>query len=396
MKIYKNRYIICILITLTGVLLISCSDNTVNTKIPQLPIANISSPMWPQIGFNAQNTSSPYAPKVMCRPVELGETDWYYEFPNAYYSDGAEFCVDSKNNIYFFSQQHPLHKIYKFRPDGSVIWTIDSLNEWNHAFISLSSDEAKIYFNSQARLYCYDSTGNYIWHVNDIGMYPKPSVGKDGTIYTVIGQNISAVNPDGTIKWISGVSVPAMAIYLALDAEGNIYAPGGNITKLDKNGNTVWTFNTEHSNFLTFGVVIDAFGNLYFTNYSGGNILYSVSKTGSLKWFSPASSFSAPVIDYNNKIYTAGMTINCFDTSGQVIWSKPSSIATGESPVIDDFGNIYFITDSPIKAISYDNQGNIRWVCDIFQLPSLPPPSLMPMGRMLIAPKRANKIACIK
>ncbi len=60
MKTYKNRYIQSILITLLTVLFISCSDNSVVNKGPQLPIAIINDPMRPQIGYNAQNTSSPF------------------------------------------------------------------------------------------------------------------------------------------------------------------------------------------------------------------------------------------------------------------------------------------------------------------------------------------------
>jgi hypothetical protein len=398
MKIYKNRYTQSILITLLTVLFISCSDNSVNTTGPQLPIAIINDPMWPQTGYNAQNTSNPYAPRVICNSVNLGQIDWYYEFPNTSYSDGAEFCVDSKNNIYYFSQQNPLHKIYKFRPDGSVIWIIDSLNSWNHAYVSLSSDEAKIYFNSGSSLYCHDSSGNFLWSVENIGMYPKPSIGKDGTIYTLIGHNAAAVNPDGSIKWISGAAVPPIAIYLSLDREENIYVGGDNITKLDKNGNTVWTFSPDSVSSLISGAVIDGYGNLYFTNYFDGTKLYSLTKDGILRWIAPSSSYSPPAIDIRNRIYTVGMTVNCYDTSGQIIWTKPmpSGIFTGESPVLDDEQNIYFITDSPIKAVSFDNSGNQRWVTDIFNSASLPKPALMPMGRMLIAPKRAYKIACVK
>jgi hypothetical protein len=174
-----NKIVTIIILISLSFIISSCSD-TVNNVI--VPPEHDYSPMWPQIGYNAQNTSNPYAPKVKCQPVQLGTVDWYYEFPQAYYSDGAEFTVDSKSNIYFISQQDPIHKVYKFRTDGTVIWKIDSVHSYNYAFITLSSDESKIYFHSRELLYCYDSSGKYNWNTQQGWIYPKPSIGKDGTI----------------------------------------------------------------------------------------------------------------------------------------------------------------------------------------------------------------------
>lgn len=396
MRHKRNRYIKSILITLLSVLLTSCSDDSVITT-GENPVVIVHTPMWPQSGYNAQNTSSPYAPYAHCNPVNLGEVEWYYDFGN-YGSDGAEFCVDSKNNIYFFSQQEPAHKLYKFRSNGTVIWIADSLNSFNHAYVSLSPNETKIYFNIDNGLYCYDSSGNFVWKLTDYSMYPKPSIGKDGTIYTAINQKAAAVNPNGSIKWISNEQVPYIAVYFVLDRDENIYIAGDNIKKIDKNGITVWTVYPDSSNFLSLGIVIDGFGNLYFTNYRSGALLYSMTNDGQLRWKSQSASISIPVIGEFNSIYTVGLTVQCYDTTGANIWTKPmpAGVFFGESPTIDDYGNIYFITDSPIKAISYSKNGDFRWMVDIFNMPSLPKPSLMPMGRMLVAPKRADKIACIK
>jgi hypothetical protein len=402
LKHKRKRYVLSILITLLIVSVISCSDDTVTPRVPTEPVAIVLTPMWPQSGYNAQNTSSPYAPYAHCNPVNLGEVDWFYDF-GGYNSDGAEFCVDSKNNIYFLWQGYPRHKIYKFRPDGTVIWIKDSVFSDNFASFSLSPDEKKIYMSNGTELLCIDSIGHLQWSSPISCHHTKSAIGKDGTIYTLNGENIVALNPDGSIKWtvVAGSNLLGGA-KVALDKDENAYFALTTIVKVDKNGILKWTFTPAEVPFYTQGVVIDGFNNIYFINYFNSSQqpgFYSLSKEGTLRWKRYTTSESPPVIDFRNTIYTVGSDIRAYDTSGNIVLEKPlpPGVDLGDHPVMDDERNIYFLYDIfAIKAASVTSKGELRWTVDLSTGALLPGPSLMPMGRMLVAPKRAGKIACIK
>lgn len=396
----KQRYFICILITLLSVLFCSCSDNPVGNKGPVNPIAIVITPMWPQAGYNAQNTSSPYAPFAYCNPVNIGEVDWYYNF-GSYGSDGAEYCVDSKNNIYFLWQVYPFNKIYKFRPDGTVVWVKDSLNSPNHSYFSLSPDETKIYMSNGSSFICIDSSGHLYWDIPLNCNYVKPAVGKNGTIYNVDGTNLDAVNPDGSIKWTTPIGANSFgSTKIALDRDENVYYAGNLIVKVDKNGNMKWTYTPEELNFFAEGVVIDGFNNLYFINYLNNSPgFYSISKDGILRWKISTSSESPPVIDFKNSIYTIGSDFKKYDTSGNIVIEKqlPAGFGLCDYPIMDDKSNLYFLYElSGLSAASVTDIGELRWSVELNTGLLLPGPSLMPMGRMLVAPKRAGKIACVR
>ncbi|RPI16844.1 MAG: hypothetical protein EHM58_11050 [Ignavibacteriae bacterium] len=380
----------------------SCKDDTVSVILPEPDY----SPIWPQAGYNAQNTGNPYAPKVKCNPVNLGQVDWYYEFPSGSYSDGAEFCVDSKSNIYFYSQNDNQMKIYKFRHEGSVIWAVNVYGVHNFASISLNSDESKIYFHNNAEFCCYDSSGNRIWAIDPGGAMCKPAVGSDGTIYTSINNAVCAINPDGTIKWKSTVQFNSYTTYhFAIDKDNNLYVGGRSITKLDKNGNVFWNYLPNSQDFITEGVVIDGYGNLYFENYrqnANENDLFSLTKDGVFRWSAITYCRQmVPAITSKNLIYIVSSDYaRAFDTSGNLIWEYKDSTLTGGDPIIDDEDNLYCIGEDwngRFVANSINNKGELRWSASISVLSGLlPRPALMPMGKMLISPKRGFKIACVK
>ncbi|MCU0372510.1 MAG: hypothetical protein MUE56_04635 [Ignavibacteria bacterium] len=67
--------------------------------------------------------------------------------------------------------------------------------------------------------------------------------------------------------------------------------------------------------------------------------------------------------------------------------------------MLDKDDNIYYIADngsSGIYAGSISASGIKRWEqLNLGLTISLPPPVLLPQGKMLIAPKRAYKIVCL-
>jgi hypothetical protein len=386
---------------LLSLMLYGCNEST-NTVDP----VSLNTPMWPMPGYNARNTSSPYAPDAIMNPVVNGALDWSYTFPSGNYSDGSQFCVDSRGFIYYLHQIQPNGALYKFSPDGKVVWKRDSLNQWNFAAISLSRDESRIYFVAfkpgiSDALFCLDSAGNYKWHLPS-ALVTKPAIGKDGIIYSFYNNGLSAISPDGNVLWTNAlITGSAAQNFIALDRDENIYTVNypSSYVKVSKNGTVVWQF-TAVNNFS--GMVLDGFGNTYFVGYSDDK-LYCLNKSGQIKWTKQnVLGYNYPVITSDNKILvSSGINIISYDTSGTELWrcqgfTNPNG---PEGLLLDNQNNVYYIGDfssNGIKAGCISSGGVKKWEINsnIFTS-TLPPPVLLPQGKMLVAPKRAFKMQAV-
>ena len=379
-----------------------CNDNSTNDIFT---INN--SPIWPQPGYNARNTSNPKSPYIYMNPVLQGAGDWSFLFPSGNFSDGAEFCVDSKGNIYYLNQLYPAGALYKFRFDGTLVWRIDSLMQTNYCGISLSTDEKKIYLSAYKiqsgpeGLYCIDSGGTVNWFIPGCIGGAKPVIGRDGIIYTFKDGVLTAIVSYNIFAWTSfNVTQVYANTKISLDEADNLYLTHNTgIVKVNKtNGDIIWQFT---AGTFTNGIVIDGFGNVYFNGYSN-RTLYCLNKNGQLKWLKPnANQFSTPVISKDNIIFiSTGNNIAAYDTAGNEIWKKPAFTDGGvaEGIMLDDEDNIYYIRDSyGIAAGSISKTGLFRWQTQEFNIGgTLPPPVLIPQGKLLFAPKRASRIQAIK
>jgi sugar lactone lactonase YvrE len=393
-----------IAIFLFALLCFNCSDDVIRNVTVEHP------PMWPQHGYNARQTGNVNSPAATMNPVMLGVTDWSYSFPAVGYTDGSEFCVDSKGNIYFVSEEMAESSLYKFSPDGYVIWKIDSIVATNFSAISINKNEDRIYFvarrnDSELKLHCVDSSGHFIWTLDSAYFTQKIVIRKDNNLYCFIGNKLSCVSPDGNIIWATQKFNFMEGSRPALDNSDNIYfSTFTGIAKADKNGNLVWSKNYAGR---ASGMVIDGFGNIYFVAYDD-NKLYSINSSGELRWtFNSSYSFCVPVIGKNNTIYAMYGDTNAYiaglDISGKILWkTRPFLIYGGtltpEGMLLDDNENIYYITEHyNIIAESLDKNGNLRWTSDYLNLGgTLSFPVLIPQGKLLICPKRGFKIQALK
>jgi PQQ-like domain len=385
------RYIF--VLVLFSLLIYGCTEST----NPVNPVQTYS-PIWPMPGYNARNTSSPYATTVVMNPVVNGALDWSFTFPSGNFSDGSQFCVDSRGFVYYLHQIGTLGALYKFTSDGKVVWKKDSLMQNNFAAISLSRDESRIYLVAYKpgindALFCLDSAGNYKWHLPS-ALVTKPAIGSDGIIYSFYNNSLTAVSPDGSVLWTNAlVKGSAAQNYIALDREGSIYTVNypSTYVKVSKEGTIVWQF-TSVNNFS--GMVLDGYGNVYFNGYSDDK-LYCLNNAGQLKWTKPnINAYFSPVITSDNRIVvSSGINLISYDTSGSEKWRCQGF--TGQMSVegllLDNADNVYYIGDvsSGIYAGSVSFNGTKRWEVNTGLHGTLPPPVLLPGGKMLVAPKRA-------
>src|SRR4030095_8620411 len=343
-----NSFILLIALAASSICGCDCND----TVSPLLNTEQDHSPMWPQYGYNGRHTNNRYAPKTHIPPVSQGKIDWIDTImPQASFGDGSESSIDSKGNIYHLStRQNPKGQVIKFRPDGSIIWQKDSLYIDAYFGIALSSNESKIYYKDFNKFACIDSSGNFLWSIID-GRTSIPVIGSDGTIYLSINNKITAVAPDGAIKWVNyftniGICWPC------LDRSDNIYVYSKNasnnyeLLKINQHGVLLWNFPVSYPEYFYLTAVIDGFNNIYFKSRDS---LVSVNENGVFRWSKKTwVSYTAPSITKNNLIITDSVaSVIALDTAGNTVWKTNLPFSSPYSFIepyfaIDDEDNIYF------------------------------------------------------
>jgi len=374
-----------IVIIVFSLILNSCSDIT----SPINPPVNDKLPMWPQHGYNARRTGNPYGSDVYISPVNGISINWIDTIEAGYMY--VYPTIDSEGNIYYLHILHNMYSgiLYKIDKNGKIIWKFkDStlLMSWDCG-LGLSSDERNIYIPCGSGLYCIDSGGYLKWEYEDYSIYSNvtmPAIGKDGTIYAVIGPyNLCAFTPDGKLKW----SVPNSCGAPSLDRDENIYigwtdgqiGGSGGIAKYDKYGNMKWKYNLAKP---PFGCSIDAKNNIYCEFGTGGlqHGFVSLDKDGNLRWEklrklgdSIVLAYNCtPTIDKKNNIIASGfwyrhngskLGLIKTDSSGNIIDIYPTSGSTlyyiPDVILFDSEENVYY--RSECEYGSYSNNGVLRF-----------------------------------
>jgi len=400
----KNiKYFFCLLTVLF--IFSGCTED--NPIIP--PAVEDHSPMWPMIGYNARHTGNPNSIRVNMLPVNEGTLYWIDTLASHPRDDGGEASIDAMGNIYHLSTTNESYGVInKFRPDGSIIWSIDTFYSNALCGFALSNDETKFYCQDYEFLYCIDSSGKKLWRMFDAKSATIPIIGRDGTIYDATQEKLTAITPEGNIKWRLASSEGSAVGWPAIDKEDNIYFysyqnyTDCKITKATKDGNILWEYGNFTHNICSFSVVIDAANNIYFTSTDK---LISLNKEGKLRWDKLIYPQCVPAITWDNKIIidSLGLNIMALDTLGNFLWSTGISNSNyrkaEHSIVLDDNQNIYFLSEGyyEFKAFSLDIAGNIRWICP---LPSYwmgtTGPMLSPKGYLFGTPKRPFLVFSVK
>jgi len=400
----KEIYQLVCLLTLS-LLFISCQSDQVSG-----PSASPdTSPMWPQAGYNGRHTGNPSCLKVKIPPVLSGTVYWIDTIDaNSSFRDGSESCIDGLGNIYHLStRNYPYMQLIKFRPDGSIIWTADTLYLDPGFGIALSGDETHFYYSDWMKLTCRDSSGKFIWSLPGSSLFVIPAIGKDGTIYTIINLKLSAVSPGGTIIWQAGNNI--YSSWIALDRTEYIYVNYNTgsqfiVSKFSKYGGQLWSYPYLTSvQLLCRSVVIDGYNNIYFNS---NDSIISLDKDGKFRWSRyPGQQEYVPCITKDNRIIID--SANCIiavDTGGKNIWktevNSSSFIHVEPCFALDDNDNVYFnYWDSQmfLDVCSIDRSGNIRWTCiePVAGL-VLPGLTLSPLAQIFDTPKRPQVVFSLK
>ena len=129
--------------------------------------------------------------------------------------------------------------------------------------------------------------GQIAWRVHFDGLYTdfEPVVAPDGTIVTGNADFVTAVNPDGSVRW----STPATARQgeTSVGPDGTVYAVSGtSIIALDAfDGQVLWTFSGS-GGWIVGGPNVGPDGNIFAVGdtEAGGIGMFSLTPQGALRW----------------------------------------------------------------------------------------------------------------
>jgi sugar lactone lactonase YvrE len=300
--------------------------------------------------------------------------------------------------------------------------------------------------SSDARLVAAKIDGTILWtfDLQAIETFTTPLVDNTGTIYVGGGRTISAVNPDGSVKWVyqtdqddcRGIAIGLDGILyvmkegprlLALDQNGNLlwsyqdndfgslcnlaFSPDGNTLYVNGSNKSVvavdvqlktvkWKFGT---NGLENGPLVDSKGNIYLLlSENNEGVLYCLSSSGSVNWrFTHSEGYyttTDPTIDKEGNIYFATDTLYSLNYLGEIRWKLPLNLINVGPIICDMQGTVYLVavSNSIRKLLSVSKEGTIKWELAIPERSPADCPALGKDGTMILPSFRARNLFIIK
>ncbi|MEH6891975.1 PQQ-binding-like beta-propeller repeat protein, partial [Bacillus sp. JJ864] len=191
---------------------------------------------------------------------------------------------------------------------------------------------------------------------------PQVAIGRDGTVYAS-NQNFKlyAFNKDGSVKWIKA-DVTNTGIPPVIAEDGTIYVAGVGITALNPDGTIKWQDKTP---IVHQALIIDNDGTIYVRNIIKGR-LEAYNPDGSMKWASAKFPYGVDKADYmvlskNGTLYILDRnSLYAYDKNGKQLWEKtvggdvhhpPGTLSLGLNDEI-------LITDGNNLCV-FDKDGNL-------------------------------------
>ncbi|MDR3692404.1 MAG: PQQ-binding-like beta-propeller repeat protein [Fimbriimonas sp.] len=214
-------------------------------------------------------------------------------------------------------------------------------------------------------LYAVNPDGTLRWYNRNVDDETSPTIGSDGTLYCV-GNQLSAVNADGTTKWaypiLNGSDFVSPA---TIGADGTIYVTGRFLYAINPNGTLKWAINPTGAAIMVGTPAIDSAGNIYAKEASGD--LWSISPTGALNWNLAAGGFgigprsSSPAIAPDGTIFVGGPNGNLYAVKpdGTPKWVFPADGPLSATPSVDSIGNVYCVSRDTLYCVS--PSGGLLW-----------------------------------
>ena len=301
-----------------------------------------------------------------------GTEKWKYE---ALFMGGISYiryapAVGSDGTIYFSGIAGT---VYAVNPDGTEKWVVDITVGQSETAPAIAPNGSIIVTTSMGEVQALNpADGSVIWNKSTFGNtgYSSPAIDANGTIFLPFG-NLKAISSDGIELWESEADGGHSSV--AIGADGTIYN-GASDTYLyatNPDGTLKWKFKTGDE--IWGSPVIGLDGVIYI--YSHDGYLYAVNPDGSEKWkFSGLWALLShltltPVIGADGTIYIGGGTESfqtkffALNQDGTVKWDLTLEEPFYSLPTITKEGLILIGYDTKLIAINSASMGlaNSPW-----------------------------------
>src|SRR5258708_1740855 len=134
----------------------------------------------------------------------------------------------------------------------------------------------------------------------------RPAVGADGTVYTTdIGGSLYALTPDGGLKWVFSDLGGLGNKGVTLGADDTIYVGSERaITAINPDGTLRWRFIQDRRALILLGPNVGPDGNIYAVATDAMGV-FSLTPDGSLRWSVP-EPYQRPPIDLEEIVFGPG------------------------------------------------------------------------------------------
>jgi outer membrane protein assembly factor BamB len=230
-----------------------------------------------------------------------GSVKWKSALAN---STTGGIVVGADGSIYFGDIAGTLHA---FNSDGSPKFTKASVAGQTIPAVGSDGTLYLVYTGVTAMR----PDGTQLWQTalpSTANVFAGVSIGPDGSLYIPYadvvtgGGGLVALDGTGAAKWTKTFP-SALSDPLAIGGDGTIYVPGGGsgLTALAPDGSIRWMFAVANT---IGGVALGGDDTIYMTSLDEN--LYALNTDGSLKWTYPMASNQAPVIGADGTLYVAG------------------------------------------------------------------------------------------
>jgi hypothetical protein len=298
---------------------------------------------------------------------------------------------------------------------GVVKWRFQVSGQYVLHPPAVGPDGGVVVASSTGDVYSLTAAGALRWVVRSIGADGGPSIGPDGTVYVASMSTITAIAPDGSIRWTytepsSGQGVIAGP---TVGPDGNVYVisdfGGLGAFALSPAGQLLWS-NPGNPTFIERGQlgaeIVFGTGRLFaaFDEYGvASSTMFGLSLAGAQQWARPIGGSDdmfmqqqrQPATGADGSLYLTAMggangwSLRRVDpANGNVLWQVSPWPSNGMSaPSVGPDGSVYFS-----RSLSYLDSvtpsGQPRWT--FFDGSIVDHPAVSPNGSVVVAGTRPN------
>ncbi|HZD59723.1 MAG TPA: PQQ-binding-like beta-propeller repeat protein [Anaerolineae bacterium] len=254
---------------------------------------------------------------------------WFYLIPmlvSGLLVSSPAFAVDSWN-VFQHDARHSGQSSYKAPKTPDILWIVPfgttgkpttpmAVAEDGRAFVGVdvtSAESTTTTTSEQAAtghsgIFAFSPKKKVLWVSKVTGKVSgPPAIGKDGTVYAAIGNNLVALNEkDGSTQWripLDGKSTGGVMV----GKDGTVYTTtleGKSLYAVSSDGKLKWKYTSDGK--IGGSPAIGSDGTVYFTTQNLS--LYAIGSNGSLKWRygvteKGTNSLTAPALATDDTIY---------------------------------------------------------------------------------------------